>query len=292
MKEFKGKTAVVTGGASGIGRGLADKFASERMNVVLADIEESALELAVKEMQEHQHSVIGVVTDTMRKESIEVLLAKTIAEFGNVHILCNNAGIASMTPGLKGVWEIPDADWKWTMGVNFDGVLFGIQTFVPHMLKHGEPSHIVNTASLAGLTPGGGPYGVSKHGVLALTEGLARDLKANNANIGASVLCPGFVNTNILNAERNRPDALQTGKTGPADAQLEVMKGLLTAGKQPSEIADIVFQSIQEDSLYILPHPAWDDWVRSRVETILARGNLPEFDFEDIVRRQKEGEEF
>jgi NAD(P)-dependent dehydrogenase (short-subunit alcohol dehydrogenase family) len=291
MKEFQGRTAVVTGGASGIGRGLADKFASERMNVVLADIEESALELAVTEMQDLQHSVIGVVTDTMRKQSIEELLEKTIAEFGNVHILCNNAGIASTTPGLKGVWEIPDADWQWTMGVNFNGVLFGIQTFVPHMLAHGEASHIVNTASLAGLLPGGGPYGVSKHGVLALTESLAGDLKLNNANIGVSVLCPGFVNTRIFDAERNRPGNLQTDKAGTDEARLELMKGLLSAGKQPPEIADIVFKSIQEDKLYILPHPAWDDVVRSRVDTILARSNLPEFNFEDLIRRQREGEE-
>ena len=292
MQEFQGKTAVITGGASGIGRGLAEKFASEQMNVVLADIEENALKKAVKEMEARQYPVIGVVTDTMRKDSISELLAKTIERFGNVHILCNNAGIASMTPGLKGVWEIPDADWKWTMGVNFYGVLYGIQTFVPHMLQHGEHSHIVNTASLAGLTPGGGPYGVSKHGVLALTEGLAQDLKANNAKIGVSVLCPGFVNTNIFDAERNRPEALQTDKTGTADGRLEMLKGMLSAGKQPAEIADIVFQSILENHLYILPHSAWDDRILARVEAILARDGLPEFDFMEIVKRQQQGEQF
>ena len=292
MREFQGKTAVVTGGASGIGKGLADRFANERMNVVLADIEESALDKAVKEMRELQHSVIGIVTNTMRKESIEELLQKTVAEFGNVHILCNNAGIASMTPGLKGVWEVPEADWKWTMGVNFDGVLYGIQTFVPHMLAHGETSHIVNTASLAAVTPGGGPYGVSKHAVLALTEGLAGDLKANNANIGVSVLCPGFVNTSIHDAERNRPDDLLSTGTGEAGDQLAMMKGLLARGLQPSEVADIVLQSIIDESLYILPHSAWDDRVRARVEGILARGGLPDFDFDEILRRQQNGEKF
>lgn len=292
MKDFQGKTAVITGGASGIGRALADRFAAARMNVVLADIEEDALDAAVAEMASLQHSVTGVVTNTMRKESIEELLAKTVEQYGNVHILCNNAGIAALTTGLKGVWEIPDKDWEWTMGVNFYGVLYGIQAFVPHMLAHGEPSHIVNTASLAGVMPGGGPYGVSKHGVLALTEGLASDLAANNANIGASVLCPGFVDTNILDAERNRPDGMEVSASDTASPVGEMMRGLLKAGKQPAEIADIVFESIEQDRLYVLPHPAWDERVLARVTAILAREGLPQFDMTDVVKRQQQGEKF
>jgi NAD(P)-dependent dehydrogenase (short-subunit alcohol dehydrogenase family) len=272
MKDFQGRTAVVTGGASGIGRGLADRFAKERMNVVLADIEEEALDRAVKEMRDLQQSVIGVVTNTMRKDSITHLLEETVSQFGNVHILCNNAGVAAMTPDLKGVWEVPDKDWEWTMGVNFYGVLYGLQVFVPHMLAHGESAHIVNTASLAGLLPGGGPYGVSKHGVLALTEGLAADLRGRNANIGASVLCPGFVNTNIFDAERNRPSDLSVGRGKVAGG--EMMRNLLKAGKAPHEVADLVFDSIAEDRLYILPHPAWDDMVRGRVDAVLARAKF------------------
>ncbi len=292
MKDFAGKTAVVTGGASGIGRGLADRFAEARMNVVLADIEEEALEKAVKEMEELQHSVMGVVTNTMRKESIQELLDKTVAEFGNVHILCNNAGIAAGTPGVKGVWEIPDADWEWTMGVNFYGVLYGIQVFVPHMLAHGEPSHIVNTASLAGLTPGGGPYGVTKHGVLVLTEGLQRDFQMNNANISASVLCPGFVNTNITNAERNRPDGMETEPLGEVSPeQRAYFEQMIAQGMQPSAIADIVFKAIEEENLYILPHPAWDDNIRARVDAVLARGGLPEWGPERIMEKIKNGEQ-
>jgi NAD(P)-dependent dehydrogenase (short-subunit alcohol dehydrogenase family) len=292
MKDFEGKTAVVTGGASGIGRALADRFAAARMNVVLADIEEEALQSAVSEMASLQHSVSGVVTNTMRKESIEELLAKATEQFGNVHILCNNAGIAAMRGGLKGVWEIPDKDWEWTMGVNFYGVLYGIQVFVPHMLAHGESSHIVNTASLAGMMPGGGPYGVSKHGVLALTEGLASDLAANNANIGASVLCPGFVDTNIFDAERNRPDGMEVSAADVASPVGEMMRGMLKAGKQPSEVADIVFESIEQDRLYVLPHPAWDERVQARVSAILAREGLPQFDMTEMVRRQQQGEKF
>ena len=209
MNEFKGRTAVVTGGASGIGRALADRFAEAQMNVVLADIEEAALERAVLEMEQRQQSVFGVVTNTMRKHSVADLLEQATHRFGNVHVLCNNAGVGAAS-GVKGIWEVPDSDWEWTLGVNFYGVLYGLQLFVPHMLAHGEPSHIVNTASLAGLMSGGGAYGVSKHGVVSLTETLKRDLLNNSANISASVLCPGFVNTNIYDSERNSSGRLRS----------------------------------------------------------------------------------
>jgi NAD(P)-dependent dehydrogenase (short-subunit alcohol dehydrogenase family) len=291
MKEFQGKTAVITGGASGIGRALAEKFASERMNVVLADIEEDALDNAVKDMSDRQLSVTGVVTNTMRQDSIDNLLKESIAAYGNVHILCNNAGIAAISAGAKGVWEIPAADWEWTMGVNFYGVLYGIQAFVPHMLAHGESSHIVNTASLAGISAGGGPYGVTKHGVLSLSEGLKRDLVVNNANIGASVLCPGYVNTKIMESERNRPGELESGGSHEMPPEAEWVKHMLATGKDPAEIADIVFNAIVDDNFYILPHPAWDDTVRTRFEAILQRGDIPMVDIEDLVRRKKAGEE-
>src|SRR5262249_21338764 len=159
------------------------------------DIQKDALDRAVREMEERQHRVIGVVANTMVRQSVQDLAARAIGEFGKVHVLCNNAGIASFSEGAKPIWEVADTDWQWVMGVNFWGVVYGLQAFVPHMVAHGESGHIVNTASLAGLMPGGGTYGVSKHGVLALSEGLHRDLKARGANIGASVLCPGFVNT-------------------------------------------------------------------------------------------------
>lgn len=278
MEVFEGKTAVVTGGASGIGRALADRFGEARMNVVLADIEEAALERAVAEMEERQVRVKGVVTDTMRRASIEALADEVEAEFGDVHILCNNAGVASMA-GLP-VWELPDSDWDWVMGVNFSGVLDGIRTFVPRMLKHGEPAHIVSTASLAGLLPGGGPYGVSKHAVLSLSEGLKRDLTAVGANIGVSVLCPGFVNTNIFDAERNRPDGRSQSSDDP---RLEGMADMLRGGKEPSDIAEIVFESIRRDAFYILPHPAWDDIVRGRIEAVLAREGVYDFDFTQMA---------
>ena len=214
MQDFKGRTAVVTGAASGIGRGLAERFAQAGMNVVLADIEQHALDRAVNEMAAKQYRVISVPTDTMRRDSVGALAARAIAEFGNVHVLCNNAGVLGRNEGVKPVWELPAADWEWLMGVNFWGVLYGLQAFVPHMLAHGEEGHIVNTASLASWLPGGGPYGVTKHGVLSLSESLYADLLRENARIGASVLCPGWVDTKLASAERNRPAALVTDTGG------------------------------------------------------------------------------
>ena len=290
MQDFKGKTAVITGGASGIGFGMAEVFAEEQMNIVLADIEASALEAAVGRLESRQVSVKGVVTDTMRRESIANALAEATATFGNVHLLCNNAGVAG---GQGLTWETPDEDWRWVLGVNFWGVLYGIQTFVPHMLEHGEAAHIVSTASLAGLIAGGGPYGVSKHGVLSLSEGLQRDLRLVGANIGASVLCPGFVNTNIMTSERNRPDDLPAQPTEVGqESGMPGLVALLANGKQPREIGEIVLASIKADEFYILPHPAWDDVVRGRVEAVLRRNRPQEIDFAEIIKRRAAGEVF
>ncbi|HEY5645740.1 MAG TPA: SDR family NAD(P)-dependent oxidoreductase, partial [Pseudomonadales bacterium] len=156
MQTFEGKTAFITGAASGIGLALAEKAASERMNVVLADVEEQALSLAVRKIEERQVRAIGVPVNTMLAESVSAAAERAIAEFGRVHLVFNNAGVASTRSAGKALWEVPDQDWDWVMGVNFYGVLYGIRAFVPHMLEHGEPSHIVNTASLAGVLPGGG----------------------------------------------------------------------------------------------------------------------------------------
>lgn len=291
MESFEGKTAVVTGAASGIGFALAERFVDARMQVVLADIQQGALDQAVAKLQEKQGTVIGVHVDTMIEESVHDLADKAIAEFDKVHIVCNNAGIASTSAAGTPIWEIPKADWDWVMGVNFNGVVYGLQAFVPHMLAHGESGHIVNTASLAGLMPSGGTYGVSKHGVLVLTETLYTDLKARDANVGASVLCPGFVNTNIFDAERNRPDSLSGASKAPGEA-LAQGRALLEQGKAPSEVAEIVFESIEQDRLYILPHPAWDDFVRSRVEHVLLRDGPAVMDTADMLRRRAEGEQF
>ena len=296
MREFEGKTAVVTGAASGMGRAFAERFARAGMHVVLADIEEEALKTAVRELEQEEHRVIGVVTNTMSRDSMQALARRAIDEFGKVHIVCNNAGVTSRgdagAAGRRGVWEIPQSDWDWLVGVNFWGVLYGLQVFIPHMLEHGEEGHIVNTASLAGLIPGGGAYGVTKHGVLALSEGLYRDLKACDARIGASVLCPGFVNTGIFKAERNRPEEFASGLPESNAGARANIDSVLQHAKQPAEIAEIVFEAIQSDRFYILPHPAWDEIVRSRVEHVLAREAPLVLDFDDLTRRTAAGEGF
>jgi NAD(P)-dependent dehydrogenase (short-subunit alcohol dehydrogenase family) len=294
MQNFEGKTAVITGAASGIGLALAERAAEARMNVVLADIEEKALEHAVQRIEARQVRAIGVPSNTMIEESVREVAERAIDEFGKVHLVCNNAGVASTVNAGKPVWEIPDRDWDWVMGVNFYGVLYGIRAFVPHMLEHGESAHIVNTASLAALLPGGGTYGVSKHGVLALTEGLQRDFADRGANINASVLCPGFVNTNIHAAERNRPEEMAAGASTPEqDAMMTaLMQDMLSKGKDPSEIAEIVFKSISEGRFYILPHPAWDEFVLGRVQQVIARGPVASTDMLELQKRREEGDVF
>ena len=192
MREFEGKTAVVTGGASGMGLAFARRFAAEGMNVVLADIEADALNTQVTRLEQEERNVLGVIVNTMRRETLENLRDEAIDRFGNIHILCNNAGVASLDDAgmasgeILGPWDVPDSTWDWVMGVNFWGVLYGCQVFIPHMLDHGEEGHIVNTASVAGLIPGGGAYGVSKHGVLALTEGIYQSFEDMGAKLSAS----------------------------------------------------------------------------------------------------------
>ena len=292
MKDFAGKTAVVTGAASGIGLALAERFAAARMRVVLADIEEDALSRAVKQLEQRQAEVIGVPVNTMVRESVFELAERAIDAFGKVHVLCNNAGVVSTSSANAGVWELPESEWDWVLGVNLHGVLYGLRAFVPHMLEHGESGHIVNTASLAALMPGGGTYGVSKHGVLVLTETLYNDLKARGAAIGASVLCPGFVNTQIYDAERNRPSELRNQAAEGASERIAAARAMLEQGKSPAAIAEAVAQSIEEDRLYILPHPAWDDFLSSRLEHILARGGPATVDLQALMARRAQGEEF
>lgn len=276
MREFAGKTAVVTGGASGIGLALVERFASEGMNVVLADIQEDALQAQVQRLRQEERSVMGVVVDTMQRERLEQLRDQTIAEFGNIHILCNNAGVfsfqdaMSLGPEAINIWDVEDRVWEWVIGVNFWGVLYGVQTFLPHMIEHGEEGHVVNTSSVAGITPGGSAYSVSKHGVLTLTEGLHQNLERIGSKIGASVLCPGAVQTQIMNADRNRPD--EFGGAGErSEDETAAFNAFLASGIDPANVANQVLQAITEERCYVLPHPDWDDIVRQRVENMLAR---------------------
>lgn len=291
MKHFEGKTAVVTGAASGIGFGLAQRFAEENMQVVMADLEKTALEEAVEKLEKQQHRVVGIPADVLIQESVDELFSKSRETFGNIHVLCNNAGIAASS-GNKAIWEVERADWQWTLGVNFYGVLYGIQAFLPHMIEHGEEGHVVTTASLAGLIRGAGTYGISKHAVRALAETLNSDLVARGAKIRSSVLCPGFVNTNIGKSERNRPTNLTQLQAPLDDVENSPIMALLRNGKEPSEIADIVIEAIRDDLFYILPHPAWDDTLKTYFEEILSRAALNSPSLPAFLTPRDDGEKY
>lgn len=278
MREFAGKTAVVTGAASGMGLSMSRRFAAEGMNVVLADIEESALHAQVARLESEGCAVLGATVDTMQRADVEQLRDRAVDRFGNVHILCNNAGVTGLDDavgvigGVNMTWDVPQYTWEWVMGVNFWRVLYGIQAFVPHMLAHGEPAHIVNTASLAGLLPGGSAYSVSKHAVLALTEGLYQQFEHIGANLSASALCPGVVRTNLHRAERNRPENLGDRLMDVSAEMAETIEGFMATALDPEDIADQVIEAITEQRCYILPHADEDGSIRGRTEHVLARG--------------------
>jgi NAD(P)-dependent dehydrogenase (short-subunit alcohol dehydrogenase family) len=281
MDSFQGKVAVVTGGASGIGRALAEAFAAQGAHLVLADIEAEPLARVERDLRAQGVEVLTVQTDVSRAEDVEALAAKSVNAFGAVHILCNNAGVAVG----KTTWEHTVADWEWVLGVNLWGVIHGVHTFVPIMLAQDTEAHIVNTASVAGLLASGfkTSYDVTKFGVVALSESLYRELEAIGAKVKVSVLCPGLVKTRIMESGRNRPGHLENdaalevaGHRSEALAYMQRLgQGIVTRGSPPSYVAEQVLQAIREERFYILPHDDFDDQIRERMEAILARENPP-----------------
>ncbi len=271
MKDVKGKVAVVTGAASGIGRAMAERFAAEGMKLVLADVEERALSRAVADLEAKGATVRAVPTNVATAGGVEALAAETLDAFGAVHVLCNNAGVVAA--GLA--WELTVADWEWVLGVNLWGVIHGIRVFVPIMLGQDADGHIVNTASMAGLvsSPMNAVYNVAKFGVVTLSETLQHDLTLRGARIGVSVLCPGWVNTRILEADRNRPatpGAAAARPPTPEEAAMEqTVRQLLATGLPPAEVAARVFAAIRDERFYILTHPEWKGLIRTRMEDIL-----------------------
>ena len=283
MKEFRGKVAVITGAASGIGRGLAERCAEEGMKVVLADVEEEALSLTDADLKAGGASTLAVVTDVSKADDVEALAQKTLDAFGAVHLLCNNAGVGA---GFS-IWESTLADWQWVIGVNLWGVIHGVHTFVPIMLKQGTECHVVNTASMAGLAsgPSQGIYKVTKHGVVSLSETLFHELAMVGANVGVSVLCPGFVNTNVSDCERNRPSELQNDPAVQMErervmaipevqAVVQALQRSILEGMSPRQVADIVFDAVREKKFYILANAEpFRPTIQSRLEDIVQERN-------------------
>lgn len=263
MQEFEGRVAVVTGGGSGIGLALARRFAQEGMKVVLGDFDGEALEAAVAALTQEEHEVLGVRMDVTQQEDVERLRDEAIERFGGVHVLCNNAGV--IDSAAVPIWESTEADWDWVFGINFDGVLRGVRTFVPTMIAQDEPGHVVNTASVAGLIAGSGIYGVSKHSVVALTEALYQSLQMEGAKVGASVLCPPFVQTKIFQSARNRPGA---SEVDPLNRHSLVEDGML-----PEEIADFVVEGIREERFYLAPFASFNEAIEERAANVVARRN-------------------
>jgi NAD(P)-dependent dehydrogenase (short-subunit alcohol dehydrogenase family) len=277
MKDLAGKVAVVTGAASGMGLAFATKFAEEGMNVVLADIEAEPLAMAEAGIKAKGGKTLSVRTNVLSADEINRLADAAFNTFGNVHVLCNNAGVGggSALP----IWEQPLADFEWVFGVNFMGVLHGIRAFVPRMIANGEEGHIVNTASMAGLLAGANPYSVSKHAVVCLTEGLYSEFRVRGTKLSASVLCPGWVRTNILDAERNRPEEFGPATDPaslPAEAQpfVAMVRGMLETGYPPDEVARQVFEAVRDDRFYIFPAQDYMlDAVKTRMTGIIEQRN-------------------
>ena len=269
MQAFKNKVAVITGAASGIGRALAERCAHEGMKVVLADVDMDALTTAEAALHATGVPVLAVETDVSKAHDVETLAQRTLAAFGAVHLLCNNAGVW----GGISVWESSLADWEWVLGANLWGVIHGVHTFVPLMLAQETEGHIVNTASLAGFITGRGPaaYRVSKHAVVALSEILYHQLAQRGANVKVSVLCPGAVDTQIIDAARNRPGhLLAAGPLPPGDgAMREAKRQEVQAGMSPAQVAEHVFNAIKADKFYVFTHPEGKVWIQARMDDIL-----------------------
>jgi NAD(P)-dependent dehydrogenase (short-subunit alcohol dehydrogenase family) len=269
VDELAGKTAVVTGAASGIGRALAERFAREGMNMVIADIEAEALAKTERGIQEAGAAVLSSITDVSHAEQVEALAGSAFERFGAVHVLCSNAGVM---PPVGACWERSLEDWSWVLGVNLWGVIHGMRSFVPRMIESGAEGHIVNTASGAGLfsRPYGAIYNVSKHGVVTLSETLHQELSLSGSRLSVSVLCPSWVNTRIADSDRNRPEsAALLPETAQEKALREMVKAQLSSGLNPGDVAEQVFAAVRERRFYILPHQGVKDRVKARMEDIL-----------------------
>jgi len=270
MKKLTGKTAVVTGAAAGMGLAMTRRFAREGMNVVLSDIDEAKLDEAVNEIRGDGGNVEGVVTDVSTEADNVQLLDASIDAFGTVDVVCLNAGVQG---SIGRSWALSNEDYKWTLGILLDGVIHGVRTFVPHLVEKDE-GHVVMTASIAGhiSSPFGAPYNIAKHGVATLAETLFHELKIERSNVGVTCLCPGFVNTNIVNATAAR----ESGSVGSAiddrgDQMLELTLRKLSGGLDPEVVGQQVFDAISNNQFWLFTDEDWDGPIAARADQITQR---------------------
>lgn len=271
MEEFAGRTAIVTGAGSGMGKAFARRWGAEGMNVVIGDIQQDALAATVAELEADGVPVLGLRTDVSKLADIEALADAAESRFGRIHLVNNNAGVEGYLDGP--IWEATGKDWDWTLSVNLMSVIYGVRTFVPRILAHGEPGHVVNTCSMTSVIAAGNMYGICKHAILALTEVLAADLKKAGANVGVTGLCPGIIATNLFHGSRNRPAALtnESGNMSSSGASMrDHMHATLAKGMPPSEVADLLVTAVRENKQYLLTDHEWDSRVNARHEAILA----------------------
>ena len=278
MKDFKNKVVVITGGGSGFGREFGLISARMGMKIVLADVQQDALDKVKKELEEQGAEVLAMRCDVRHANEVQALADATMQRFGAVHLVFNNAGVGS--GGL--IWENTQADWEWVLGVNLWGVIHGVRIFTNLMLECAKKDpeyegHIVNTASMAGLlnAPTMGVYNVSKHAVVSLTETLYHDLQLAQAPIGASVLCPYFVPTGISQSHRNRPDDVASGKVTASQKAAQGMsdKAVSSVKVSATEVAENTFKAIRDEQFYIFSHPSALANVQERMEDILTLRN-------------------
>jgi NAD(P)-dependent dehydrogenase (short-subunit alcohol dehydrogenase family) len=271
MRDFTGRVAVITGAASGLGHALAHRFARAGMKLVLADLDTEALARTTAEFEASGSAAIGVPTDVRNAAEVEALAARTLDAFGAVHVVCNNAGVAS----VGAAWESTPADWEWVLGVNLWGVIHGVRVFTRIMLEQGNAGHIVNTASVAGLIapPGMAAYNVSKHAVVALTESLHHDLVARGAKVRCSVVCPAYFPSGIADSGRARPADLKDPGRAKSAAQVALEENLrkaVMAGKlSADDVAAAVFAAVRDERFYVLTHPRIKPAIEWRMRDIL-----------------------
>lgn len=277
MQEFKGRTAVITGGASGIGLAVARRLGEEGANVVIADIETEALERAATALDNAGIPVEPVLTDVAHRDQIVALADRATERFGDIHFLHNNAGVT--TTGLAE--ELTDLQWDWVMDVNLNSVVWGCREFLPRMKAHGQPAHIVNTASMAGMSGGPlmAPYFTTKFAVVGLSEGLWHEAQITHSNVGISVLCPAFVRTGIARSDRNQPDGMGgwvAAGSEHASRFGEFLSAGVDGGIEPSDVAGTVLAAVKAEKLWILTHPESSESIERRMTAITGTGVPPE----------------